>query len=102
MGTGGPGVVPGRLRPGLSTSWLRPPVAQAPRGEAAEGRVGRRHLVLASAQLRRRLHDRDRRRIGVSLAPGLAWRPPWLLVIGFGHGEMFWHRVIERLGHSSL
>jgi hypothetical protein len=28
--------------------------------------------------------------------------PPWLLVIGFGHGEMFWHRVIERLGRSSL
>ncbi len=28
--------------------------------------------------------------------------PPWLLVIGFGHSEMFWYRVIERLGRSSL
>jgi hypothetical protein len=28
--------------------------------------------------------------------------PPWLLKIGFGHSEMFWHRVIERLGRSSL
>jgi hypothetical protein len=28
--------------------------------------------------------------------------PPWLLTIGFGHSEMFWYRVIERLGRSSL
>ncbi len=28
--------------------------------------------------------------------------PPWLLTIGFGHSEMFWHRLIERLGRSSL
>src|SRR5438270_1087159 len=28
--------------------------------------------------------------------------PPWLLTIGFRHGEMYWHRVIERLGRSSL
>ena len=28
--------------------------------------------------------------------------PPWLLRIGFGHGEMYWHRVVERLGRSSL
>jgi hypothetical protein len=28
--------------------------------------------------------------------------PPWLLKIGFGHSEMFWYRVIERLGRSSL
>jgi hypothetical protein len=28
--------------------------------------------------------------------------PPWLLKIGFGHGEMFWHRLLERLGRSSL
>ena len=28
--------------------------------------------------------------------------PPWLLVIGFGHGEMFWYRVIERPGRGHL
>ena len=28
--------------------------------------------------------------------------PPWLLVVGFGHCEMYWYRVIERLGRSSL
>src|SRR4051812_10742417 len=28
--------------------------------------------------------------------------PPWLLRVGFGHSEMFWHRLLERLGHSSL
>jgi hypothetical protein len=28
--------------------------------------------------------------------------PPWLLRIGYGHSEMFWYRVIERLGRSSL
>jgi hypothetical protein len=28
--------------------------------------------------------------------------PPWLLRIGFGHGEMYWYRVVERLGRSSL
>src|SRR4051795_4824114 len=28
--------------------------------------------------------------------------PPWLLTIGFGQGEMYWYRVLERLGRSSL
>jgi hypothetical protein len=28
--------------------------------------------------------------------------PPWLLKVGFGHGEMYWYRVVERLGRSSL
>jgi hypothetical protein len=28
--------------------------------------------------------------------------PAWLLKVGFGHGEMYWHRVVERLGRSSL
>jgi len=28
--------------------------------------------------------------------------PPWLLKIGFGHSDMFWHRLLERLGRSSL
>jgi hypothetical protein len=28
--------------------------------------------------------------------------PPWLLKIGFGHSEMYWHRLVERLGRSSL
>ena len=28
--------------------------------------------------------------------------PAWLLKVGFGHGEMFWHRIVERLGRSSL
>lgn len=28
--------------------------------------------------------------------------PAWLLAIGFGHGEMYWHRLLERLGRSSL
>jgi hypothetical protein len=28
--------------------------------------------------------------------------PPWLLKVGFGHSEMYWYRLIERLGRSSL
>ena len=28
--------------------------------------------------------------------------PAWLLKKGFGRGEMYWHRVVERLGRSSL
>lgn len=28
--------------------------------------------------------------------------PAWLLTIGFGHSEMYWHRLVERLGRSSL
>ncbi len=28
--------------------------------------------------------------------------PAWLLKVGFGHSEMFWHRLVERLGRSSL
>jgi hypothetical protein len=28
--------------------------------------------------------------------------PPWLLKIGFGHSEMYWHRVVERLGRNSV
>ncbi len=28
--------------------------------------------------------------------------PPWLLKIGFGHSEMSWYRLIERLGRNSL
>ena len=28
--------------------------------------------------------------------------PPWLLKLGFGRNEMFWHRLVERLGRSSL
>src|SRR4051794_5963701 len=28
--------------------------------------------------------------------------PPWLLTIGFGHSDMFWYRLIERLGRNSL
>jgi hypothetical protein len=28
--------------------------------------------------------------------------PPWLLKLGFGHSEMYWHRIIERLGRNSL
>ncbi len=28
--------------------------------------------------------------------------PPWLLKIGFGHSEMYWHRIVERLGRTSL
>jgi hypothetical protein len=27
---------------------------------------------------------------------------PWLLKIGFGHSEMFWYRLVERLGRCSL
>ena len=26
--------------------------------------------------------------------------PPWLLKIGFGHNDMFWYRLIERLGET--
>ena len=37
--------------------------------------TGRRLLLLAPPQLRRRLHDRHRRRIGLPAAPGGAWRP---------------------------
>ncbi len=28
--------------------------------------------------------------------------PAWLLTIGFGHNDMYWYRLIERLGRSSL
>jgi hypothetical protein len=28
--------------------------------------------------------------------------PPWLLKGGFGHGEMYWYRLVERLGRSRL
>ncbi len=28
--------------------------------------------------------------------------PAWLLTIGFGHSEMYWYRVLERLGRNSL
>ena len=28
--------------------------------------------------------------------------PAWLLKVGFGRSEMYWHRLLERLGHSSL
>jgi hypothetical protein len=28
--------------------------------------------------------------------------PAWLLKVGFGHSEMFWHRLVERLGRVSL
>ena len=28
--------------------------------------------------------------------------PAWLLKVGFGHSEMYWHRLVERLGRSSL
>ena len=28
--------------------------------------------------------------------------PPWLLTVGFGHNDMYWYRVIERLGRNSL
>ena len=28
--------------------------------------------------------------------------PPWLLTVGFGHSDMYWYRVIERLGRNSL
>lgn len=28
--------------------------------------------------------------------------PAWLLTLGFGHSDMFWQRVVERLGRSSL
>ena len=28
--------------------------------------------------------------------------PAWLLTLGFGHSDMYWYRVVERLGRSSL
>jgi hypothetical protein len=28
--------------------------------------------------------------------------PAWLLTIGFGHSDMYWYRVLERLGRNSL
>jgi hypothetical protein len=28
--------------------------------------------------------------------------PPWLLTLGFGHHDMYWYRLIERLGRNSL
>ena len=28
--------------------------------------------------------------------------PAWLLKVGFGHSEMYWHRLVERLGRASL
>jgi hypothetical protein len=28
--------------------------------------------------------------------------PAWLLTVGFGHNDMFWYRLVERLGRNSL
>ena len=28
--------------------------------------------------------------------------PAWLLKVGFGHSEMYWYRLVERLGRNSL
>ena len=28
--------------------------------------------------------------------------PTWVVVQGFGHNEMYWHRLVERLGRNSL
>ena len=28
--------------------------------------------------------------------------PYWVLALGFGHSEMYWHRVVERIGRNSL
>ena len=40
------------------------------------------------------------------LADPLLWAehgvPFWLLTLGFGHNDMFWYRLIERLGRNSL
>jgi hypothetical protein len=28
--------------------------------------------------------------------------PNWVLTLGFGHSDMYWHRLVERLGRNSL
>jgi hypothetical protein len=28
--------------------------------------------------------------------------PNWVLTVGFGHSDMYWHRLVERLGRNSL
>ena len=28
--------------------------------------------------------------------------PYWVLTLGYGHSEMYWHRLVERLGRNSL
>jgi hypothetical protein len=28
--------------------------------------------------------------------------PNWVLTLGFGHSDMFWHRVVERIGRASV
>lgn len=28
--------------------------------------------------------------------------PNWVLTLGFGHSDLFWHRLVERLGRNSL
>ena len=28
--------------------------------------------------------------------------PPWLLKVGFVHSEMYWYRLVERLGRTGL
>jgi hypothetical protein len=28
--------------------------------------------------------------------------PSWVLTVGFGHNDMFWHRLVERIGRNSL
>jgi hypothetical protein len=28
--------------------------------------------------------------------------PAWVLTLGFGHNDMYWHRLVERLGRNSL
>src|SRR5512142_2051713 len=102
MGRGGSRVVPGGLRPGLSPARLRARVAQATRGETAEDRAGQRHLLLAPPQLHHQLHDRTVEELAYPLLLAAQGVAPWLLTIGFGHSDMYWYRLIERLGRNSL
>ena len=75
---------------------------EAVRPETAENRLGQRCLLLAPPQLHLQLHEREP---PMSWPTRCCWRrmvPFWLLTLGFGHNDMFWYRLIERLGRNSL
>ena len=40
--------------------------------------------------------------VGLPVAVGGAWRSPVAAELGFGRDDMYWYRLIERLGRNSL
>ncbi len=102
MGPVGSGTRPGRLRPRLSPPPIRPPAPQ-PAGAEAPGDRHRRWLRLG---LRPGFIAGHRAGTVAELAYPMLLAahgvPAWLLRIGFGRSAMSRHRLVERLGRSSL